>query len=217
MSPVTAAPAADVVSVAGVELEVLRRGTGNPLLLLHGFQHVDPRRRSSNCSLVTSSSSRRRTPASAALHVRWISARSTTWFISISLFSTPAAEAAHADGALVRRLARRRNRGQGGTAHRQADSRRRPRHQGERPRNARHTSTCSLTSARCHREELARSRTFAPRYDDMEDDELVARSRNWETLARYGFHPYMHNPQLKRWLPTSRRARWCCGAHPTAW
>ena len=34
----------------------------------------------------------------------------------------------------------------------------------------------------------------------MEDDALVTRARNWETLARYGFHPYMHNPQLKRWL-----------------
>src|SRR5262252_1945826 len=43
MSPVSAAPAAELVSVAGVELEVLRRGTGNPLLLLHGFQHIDPR------------------------------------------------------------------------------------------------------------------------------------------------------------------------------
>jgi pimeloyl-ACP methyl ester carboxylesterase len=43
---------------------------------------------------------------------------------------------------------------------------------------------------------------FAPRYDDMEDEELVVRARNWESLARYGFHPYMHNPQLKRWLPT---------------
>ena len=39
-------------------------------------------------------------------------------------------------------------------------------------------------------------------YDDMEDDELVTRARNWEALARYGFHPYMHNPQLKRWLPS---------------
>src|SRR5262249_30388758 len=43
MLPDTAAPAADLVSIAGVELEVLRRGTGNPLLLLHGFQQLDPR------------------------------------------------------------------------------------------------------------------------------------------------------------------------------
>jgi pimeloyl-ACP methyl ester carboxylesterase len=40
----------------------------------------------------------------------------------------------------------------------------------------------------------------APDFDAMEDEALVARARNWESLARYGFHPYMHNPQLKRWL-----------------
>ena len=33
----------EVLSVGGVELEVLRRGSGRPLLLLHGFQNVDPR------------------------------------------------------------------------------------------------------------------------------------------------------------------------------
>ena len=43
MSPVNAQPAAEIVSIAGVELEVLRRGAGSPLLLLHGFQHIDPR------------------------------------------------------------------------------------------------------------------------------------------------------------------------------
>src|SRR6188768_3588358 len=43
MSTATIAPDTDHVSVAGVELEVLRRGAGNPLLLLHGFQHIDPR------------------------------------------------------------------------------------------------------------------------------------------------------------------------------
>src|SRR6188768_3416686 len=43
MSTATIAPDTDHVSVAGVELEYLRRGAGNPLLLLHGFQHLDPR------------------------------------------------------------------------------------------------------------------------------------------------------------------------------
>ena len=50
----------------------------------------------------------------------------------------------------------------------------------------------------------SRAQACAPRYDDMEDEELVARARNWEALARYGFHPYMHNPQLKRWLANIR-------------
>jgi pimeloyl-ACP methyl ester carboxylesterase len=43
MAPVTARPATEIVSMAGVELEVLRAGAGNPLLLLHGCQHLDPR------------------------------------------------------------------------------------------------------------------------------------------------------------------------------
>src|ERR671914_2224773 len=43
MPPVPAPAATAFVQIAGVELEVLRRGTGNPLLLLHGFQHIDPR------------------------------------------------------------------------------------------------------------------------------------------------------------------------------
>jgi pimeloyl-ACP methyl ester carboxylesterase len=34
----------------------------------------------------------------------------------------------------------------------------------------------------------------------MSDDELVARARNWESLSLYGWHPYMYNPQLPRWL-----------------
>ncbi|HTZ36395.1 MAG TPA: alpha/beta hydrolase [Stellaceae bacterium] len=40
----------------------------------------------------------------------------------------------------------------------------------------------------------------APDYDAMSDDELVVHARNWESLCLYGWHPYMHNPQLKRWL-----------------
>jgi pimeloyl-ACP methyl ester carboxylesterase len=34
----------------------------------------------------------------------------------------------------------------------------------------------------------------------MSDGELVVRARNWDALCLYGWHPYMYNPQLKRWL-----------------
>jgi pimeloyl-ACP methyl ester carboxylesterase len=41
---------------------------------------------------------------------------------------------------------------------------------------------------------------WAPDYDAMSDEELVARARNWDALCLYGWHPYLYNPQLKRWL-----------------
>jgi len=40
----------------------------------------------------------------------------------------------------------------------------------------------------------------APDYDAMTDDELVIHARNWESLCLYAWHPYMYNPQLKQWL-----------------
>ena len=40
----------------------------------------------------------------------------------------------------------------------------------------------------------------APDYDAMTDEELVIHARNWEALCLYGWHPYMYNPQLKQWL-----------------
>jgi pimeloyl-ACP methyl ester carboxylesterase len=41
---------------------------------------------------------------------------------------------------------------------------------------------------------------WAPDFNTMSDDELVVRAQNWEALCLYGWHPYMYNPQLKRWL-----------------
>lgn len=41
---------------------------------------------------------------------------------------------------------------------------------------------------------------WAPNFDAMTDDELVIRARNWEALCLYGWHPYMYNPRLGRWL-----------------
>jgi pimeloyl-ACP methyl ester carboxylesterase len=40
----------------------------------------------------------------------------------------------------------------------------------------------------------------APDYDAMSDEALVVHARNREALCRYGWHPYMYNPQLPRWL-----------------
>ena len=40
----------------------------------------------------------------------------------------------------------------------------------------------------------------APDYDAMTDDELIIHARNWESLCLYAWHPYMFNPQLKHWL-----------------
>jgi pimeloyl-ACP methyl ester carboxylesterase len=40
----------------------------------------------------------------------------------------------------------------------------------------------------------------APDYNAMSDEALVVRARNWDALCLYGWHPYMYNPQLKRWL-----------------
>ena len=42
--------------------------------------------------------------------------------------------------------------------------------------------------------------TWTPDLDALSDDELVIRARNWDALCLYGWNPYMYNPQLKRWL-----------------
>ncbi len=41
---------------------------------------------------------------------------------------------------------------------------------------------------------------FAPDPDAMSDEALTIRARNWDSLCLYGWQPYMYNPQLSRWL-----------------
>jgi pimeloyl-ACP methyl ester carboxylesterase len=41
---------------------------------------------------------------------------------------------------------------------------------------------------------------WTPNFNTMTDDEIIVRARTWETLCLYGWHPYMYNPQLPRWL-----------------
>ena len=42
--------------------------------------------------------------------------------------------------------------------------------------------------------------TWAPDYDAMDDEALVALARSRDALCLYTWHPYMYNPQLARWL-----------------
>ena len=41
---------------------------------------------------------------------------------------------------------------------------------------------------------------FAPDFDALSDDALTQHARNWDALCLYGWEPYMYNPRLKRWL-----------------
>jgi len=41
---------------------------------------------------------------------------------------------------------------------------------------------------------------FAPDFNEMSDEALVVYARNREALCLYAWHPYMYNPQLPRWL-----------------
>ena len=201
MSPITTAPA-ELVSVAGIELECLRRGTGKPLLLLHGFQHVDPRLPivdllARDAQLIAPSHpgfGRSSRPADFGtvydlvhLYLAFLDTlpQGPLTLMGLSFGGWLAAEIAVKAGRRIDNLIL-------------VDA------LGIKVSDRETPDIFDVFNAH-PQDVIAKSwhdpEKFAPRYDDMEDDELVMRSRNWETLARYGFHPYMHNPHLKRWLP----------------
>ena len=40
----------------------------------------------------------------------------------------------------------------------------------------------------------------APDFDALSDEALTRHARNWDALCLYGWEPYMYNPRLRRWL-----------------
>ena len=112
MMHATTSLAEERLSVGDIELEVIRRGAGRPILLLHGMQNVDPRARfldllgrraEITCSLA---------PGFGHSRARRISTRCTTWSTSISMFSDAALREGDTRGVVLRRLARGGNRGE---------------------------------------------------------------------------------------------------------
>jgi pimeloyl-ACP methyl ester carboxylesterase len=58
----------------------------------------------------------------------------------------------------------------------------------------------NTSPAEVHRRSWHDPVTWAQDFDAMSDEELVAHHRNRESLCLYAWRPYMYNPSLRRWL-----------------
>jgi pimeloyl-ACP methyl ester carboxylesterase len=201
MTYATQAVAAERLKVADIELDIVRRGSGPPLLILHGFQTLDP-------SLPFLDALGRRFEIIAPSHPGFGRSPRPDDFRSIYdvvqlyvelLASLPydkvsllglsfggwlAAEIALKAGHRIDRLILVDALGIKVSDRETPDI---------------------LDVFNTHPDEVIRRswhdpQKWAPKFDDMEDEQLVIRARNWEALCRYAWHPYMHNPQLRRWL-----------------
>lgn len=201
MNEATHAHAAETLKVADLELEVVRRGSGQPLILLHGFQTIDPHAPFLGClsrhaSVIAPSHpgfGRSRRPDDfrtvydlVQLYVEMLERLpyDQVSLLGLSFGGWLAAEVALKATRRVRRLILVDALGIKVSDRETADI---------------------LDVFNTHPDEVIRRSwhdpgKWTPNYDEMTDEALVIRARNWEALCRYGWHPYMYNPQLKRWL-----------------
>ncbi|PYN81076.1 MAG: alpha/beta hydrolase [Candidatus Rokuibacteriota bacterium] len=192
---------AERLSVGGIELEVVRRGTGRPLLLLHGAQTVDPRARfldllGAHAEIIAPSHpgfGHSPRPADFEtvydlvhfyLEVLEALPHEKVTLLGLSFGGWLAAEVAvkchhRLDGLIL------------------VDAFGIKISDRETPDilDVFNTSPQEVRRRSWHDPEA-----WALDFNALSDDQLVVRARNWEALCLYGWHPYMYNPQLKRWL-----------------
>jgi len=201
MTRIPQSQSTDRLSVADIDLEVVRRGSGVPLLILHGFQNIDPHapfldhlQRHAQIIAPThpgfGGSSRPEDFRTVydLVHL-YLQVLETLPYDKVSLLGLSfggwlAAEVAVKAGRRLDRLVLVDALGIKVSDRETPDI---------------------LDVFNTHPDEVVRRswhapEKWAPNYDDMDDGQLVTRARNWEALCRYGWHPYMHNPQLARWL-----------------
>jgi pimeloyl-ACP methyl ester carboxylesterase len=192
---------AEKMTVHGIDLEVVCRGSGRPIVLLHGFQQIDPGARFMDLL------SRRAEVIAPSLPGFGRSARPKDFESVYDMLNviTSLLEALPYEkltligssfgGWLAAELAVR--------SYRKIERLVLVDAVGIKISDR---ETPDITDVfNTHPDEVKR-RTWhdpanAPDFNEMSDEALVMRHRNWESLSLYAWHPYMHNPRLKYWLP----------------
>jgi pimeloyl-ACP methyl ester carboxylesterase len=189
------------LSVGGVELEVIRRGTGRPILLLHGLQHVDPAapfldllgRQANIIAPSHPGFGHSARPADfdtvydlVHLYLDVLEALpfERVTLLGLSFGGWLAAELAVKCCHRLERLIL-------------ADA------FGIKISNRETPDILDVfntSPAEVQRQSWHDPKRWTPDFNAMSDEELVVWARDWEALCLYGWHPYMYNPQLRRWL-----------------
>ena len=200
MTNASGAAVAERLSVGAIELEVLRRGTGRPVLLLHGLQTVDPRARFLDLLgrtaeiIAPSHPGFGHSPRPADFETVYDLVHLYLELLEGLPYEKVALMGLFFGGWLAAEVAVK------------------CRHRIDQlvlvdafgiKVGDRETPDILDVFNTSPQEVLRRSwhdSATAPDPNAMSDDELVIRARNWEAACLYGWHPYMYNSQLKRWL-----------------
>jgi pimeloyl-ACP methyl ester carboxylesterase len=190
-----------MTTIDGIDVEVVRRGAGRPLVLLHGFQQIDPD------AQFIKLLSRQTEVIAPSLPGFGRSARPKDFetiydlvnFCASFLDSLPYSKVAlmgfSFGGWLAAELAVRR--------HPKVDRLILVDTVGIKISDRETPDILDVFNT--HPDKVKRAIWHdlekAPDLDAMTDDALIMRHRNWESLSLYGWHPYLHNPRLKYWLP----------------
>ena len=198
---VTASSVGERLSVGDIELDVIRRGTGQPILLLHGMQNVNPQARfldllGQRAEIIAPSHPGFGHSARPAdfdtvydlVHL-YLDVLDTLPYERVTLMGLSfggwiAAELAVTCAHRIDRLVLVDALGIKISDRETPDI----------------LDVFNTSPQEVQRRSWHDPDTWSPDFDAMSDDELVRRARNWESLCLYGWHPYMYNPQLKRWL-----------------
>jgi pimeloyl-ACP methyl ester carboxylesterase len=200
MSDITGSGAGDRMTINGIELEVLRRGSGTPLLLLHGMDTVHPQARfldllGQHGEIIAPSSpgfgNTKRPPDFDTIYDLvhlYLAVIDELPYEKIVLMGLSFGGWIAAEVALAcrHRLAKLILVDPVGIKIGDRETRDIVDVFNVNPAEVR----------RCSWHDAAK----APDYEAMSDDELIIHARNWEALCLYAWHPYMYNPQLKQWL-----------------